>query len=307
MNVGFIGLGNMGHGMAANIQKAGHALTLHDLRREAAEPLLNGGASWADTPKALAETSEIVFASLPGPPEVEAVATGKEGILGGIRPDAVFIDLSTNAPTLVRRLYNVFRQKGAHMLDAPVSGGTAGAVSGKLAVMVGGDAAIFQRCRPVLDAIGDAVTYTGQIGSGCICKLVHNCILYGMQTLFAECFTLGVKAGVETEALWQAVRGGAVGRSAYLNHILPKTYFQGRFDPPNFALQLAFKDVRLATALAREYDVPMALGNLTLQELMSAMNRGWGDRDSRVAMLLQEERAGGVEVRIPDAQGAKQG
>ncbi len=301
MNIGFIGLGNMGSGMAANIMAAGYPLAVNDLRPEAAEPLLNQGASWADTPKVLADMSEIILTSLPGPEEVEAVATGKNSIIQGICPGSVFIDLSTNSPSLVRHMYDLFEAKGAHMMDAPVSGGVKGAKTGQLAVMVGGDEAVFQRCKPLLDVIGDQVSYTGTIGCGSVCKLMHNCISYGMQTIMAECFTLGVKAGVTPEALWQAIRGGAVGRSVYLNRILPDTYFQGRFDPPNFELQLAFKDVSLAISLAREYDVPMALGNLTLQEMMSAMNRGWGSRDSRIAMLLQEERAGGIEVRIPDA------
>jgi len=302
MKIGFIGLGNMGGGMAANIMKAGYPLTVNDVRREAAKPLLDQGASWADTPKVLAETSDIVFASLPGPPEVETVATGKDGIIEGMRPDSVFIDLTSNSPTLVRHLYGVFKDKGAHMMDAPVSGGVPGARTGKLAVMVGGDEAIFQRCKPVLDAIGDKVTYTGEIGCGSVCKLVHNCILYSMQAVFAEGFTLGVKAGVDPKTLWQVISDGAVGRMVYLSTVLPGTYFRGRFDPPNFALRLAFKDVGLATSLARELDVPMAIANQTLQEMMAAMNRGWGDRDSRVAMLLQEERAGGVEVRVPDTK-----
>ena len=300
MNIGFIGLGNMGSGMAANIAAAGYTLAVHDLRPEACEPLLNDGASWADTPRSLAEANDIILTSLPGPKEVEAVATGKNGIIEGVRQGSVFIDLSTNSPSLIRHLYSLFEEKGAHVMDAPVSGGVKGAKTGQLAVMVGGDEAIFKQCKPVLDAIGDQVSYTGKIGCGCVCKLMHNCISYGMQAIMAECFTLGVKAGVEPKALWQAIRGGAVGRSAYLNTILPATYFRGQFDPPNFELQLAFKDVSLAMSLAREFDVPMALGNLTLQEMMSAMNRGWGNRDSRIAMLLQEERAGGVEVRIPD-------
>lgn len=302
MNIGFIGLGNMGGGMAANILKAGYRLTVHDLNPEAAKPLLDAGASWADTPAILAAANKIVLTSLPGPPEVETVATGKDGILDSIGSDGVLIDLTTNAPTQVRLLYQRFKEKRAHVMDAPVSGGVKGAKTGKLAVMVGGDEAVYTRCKPVLDAIGDKVSYTGKIGSGSICKLMHNCILYGMQTIMAECFTLGVKAGVEPKALWQAIRGGAVGRSVYLNTVLPETYFQRRFDPPNFALRLAFKDVTLATSLAEEFDVPMTMGHLTHQELMSAMNRGWGDKDSRIAMLLQEERAGGIEVHIPDAK-----
>ncbi len=300
MKIGFIGVGTMGGWMATSILKAGHTLTVNDLRPEVAESLLNSGASWADTPKAVAECCEIVFTSLPGPKEVEAVAIGKNGIIEGIRPGGVFIDLSTSSPTLARHLYRLFEEKGVHMMDAPVSGGPTGARTGRLAVMVGGDEEVYQRCKPVLDAIGDMVSYTGEIGCGSICKLMHNCIGYGLQTITAECFTLGVKAGVEPKALWQAICGGAVGRASLFHHSMPETYFQGRFDPPNFALRLGFKDVGLAISLGREFDVPMAVANQTFQELMSAMNRGWGDSDSRIAMLLQEERAGGIEIRIPD-------
>ncbi|GAI25438.1 unnamed protein product, partial [marine sediment metagenome] len=149
MKTGFIGLGTMGGWMATSILKAGHTLTVHDLRLEVAKPLLNSGASWADTPRAVAEASEIVFTSLPGPKEVETVAIGKNGIIEGIRPGGVFIDLSTSSPTLARHLYRLFKNKGAHMMDAPVSGGPTGARTGRLAVMVGGDEEIYQQCKPV--------------------------------------------------------------------------------------------------------------------------------------------------------------
>ena len=182
------------------------------------------------------------------------------------------------------------------MLDAPVSGSPRGAQSRNLAIWVGGDRAVFDRCKPVLDAIGDKAYYVGEIGSGSIAKLVHNCAGYIFQAAVAEVFTMGVKAGVEPLALWQAVRRGATGRrgpfEGLAEHLLP-----GKFDPPDFALRLARKDVDLAVAVGREFDVPMRLANLALQELTEAINRGWGDRDSRVAMLLQEERAG-VEVRV---------
>jgi 3-hydroxyisobutyrate dehydrogenase len=167
-----------------------------------------------------------------------------------------------------------------------------------LAIWVGGDKDVFDRCRPALDAIGDKAYYVGPIGCGAVAKLVHNCAGYVIQTALAEVFTMGVKAGVEPLALWQAVRRGAQGRrgtfEGLAEHLLP-----GNFDPPDFALRLARKDVDLAVSVGREYDVPMRLANLALQEMTEAMNRGWGDRDSRVAMLLQEERAG-VEVRVDE-------
>jgi 3-hydroxyisobutyrate dehydrogenase len=299
MKIGFIGLGTMGRHMASNVMKAGHELVVHDVRREAAEPHVKAGARWADTPRGVAEATEIVFTSLPGPPEVEAVALGEKGLLPGLAAGKVYFDLSTNAPALVRRIHQVFGARGIHMLDAPVSGGPRGAETRKLALWVGGDEAVFKRCKPVLDAIGDQPYYVGPIGAGSIAKLVHNCAGYVVQTALAEVFTLGVKAGVEPLALWKAVRQGAGGRRRTFDG-LAEQFLPAKFEPPSFALRLAHKDVTLATALGREHRVPMRLANVTLEELTEALNRGWGERDSRVAMLLQEERAG-VEIRVPEA------
>lgn len=296
MELGFIGLGTMGSGMALNVIKAGHHLTVYDINRDAAGPHLEAGAVWADSARAVAEASDIVFTSLPGPPEVEAVALGERGILSGISPGKVYFDLSTNSPTLVRRVHEAFAAHGAHVLDAPVSGGPQGARSGRLAIWVGGDKEVFERCKPVLDAIGDQAFYVGAIGTGSVAKLVHNCTGYILQTALAETFSMGVKAGVEPLALWQAVRQGALGRRQTFDG-MAQNYLPGRFDPPDFALRLARKDVSLAVEVGREFDVPMRLANLTMAELTEALNRGWGQRDSRAAMLLQEERAG-AEVRV---------
>ena len=301
MNIGFIGLGNMGGGMAANVLRAGHDLTVHDLRREAATPLLENGASWADTPAEVAAASDVVLTSLPGPREVEAIALGDSGVLEGSTSGKVYIDLSTSSPTLIRSIAEDFAAKGVSVLDAPVSGGPVGARTGRLAVMVGGDREVYNRVKPALDAIGDKVSYIGPVGSGSIAKLMHNCIGYGLQTIVAECLTLGVKAGVDPEPLFEAISNGSVGRGSSFANTYPNTFLAGNFDPPSFALRLAHKDVSLALELAREYGVPMSVGNIAHQELTSALNRGWADLDSRVAMKLQEERAGNVEVRIEKA------
>ena len=299
MKIGFIGLGTMGRHMAANLLKAGYALVVHDVRRQAAAPHLDAGASWADTPRKLAEASDVVFTSLPGPVEVEAVALGDDGLLSGLAPDKVYFDLSTNSPTLVRRIHGVFKGRGIHMLDAPVSGGPRGAETRKLALWVGGDEQIFTRCKPVLDAIGDQPYYVGPIGAGSIAKLAHNCAGYVIQTALAEVFTMGVKAGVDPLVLWKAVRQGAGGRRRTFDGLVDQ-FLPGKFEPASFALRLAHKDVSLAVALGREQKVPMRLANITLEEMTEALNRGWGERDSRVAMLLQEERAG-VEIKVPEA------
>jgi len=296
MQVGFIGLGTMGASMAANLQKAGHQLVVHDIRRVSAEAHLAAGARWAETPRQVAEEVDVVFTSLPGPPEVESVALGHEGLLAGMRKGAAFFDLSTNAPALVRRLYAAFGERGAHLLDAPVSGGPRGAKTRKLALWVGGDRAVFDRYKALLDAIGDQARYVGPIGSGSVAKLVHNCAGYAIQCALAEVFTLGVKGGVEPLALFEAVRQGAAGRRRTFDWLIDQ-FLPGVYDPPAFALRLAHKDVSLAAALGAELGVPMRMASLALMELTEAMNRGWGDRDSRVAMLLQQERAA-VEIKV---------
>ena len=296
MKIGFIGLGNMGGPMALNVARAGYSMTVYDNRRAAAEPLLEKGASWAESPVVVAQASDIVFTSLPGPPEVEAVALGDDGIIQGITPGSIYIDLSTSSPSLIRRIAPLFEDKGAHVMDAPVSGGVPGAQSGRLAVLASGDEKIYQLCKPVLDAIGDKVRYCGAIGCGSVCKLMHNCIGYSFLAAVAECFTTAVKAGVEPRVVWEAVKDGAMGRGVLLNHNIPQKLFRGDFEP-DFELRLAKKDMTLATDLGREHEVPMMLSNLTLQQMIEAVNRGWGERDSRIMMVLQEERAG-VEVRV---------
>jgi 3-hydroxyisobutyrate dehydrogenase len=296
MQLGFIGLGTMGSSMAANLQKAGHQLVVHDLRRANAGPHVAAGARWAETPRQVAEAVDVIFTSLPGPPEVESVALGEHGLLSGMRDEAALFDLSTNSPALVRRLHAIFAERGAHMLDAPVSGGPRGAKTGKLALWVGGDRAMFDRHKPLLDAIGDRARYVGPIGAGTVAKLVHNCAGYAIQCALAEVFTLGVKGGVEPLALFEAVRQGAAGRRRTFDGLVDQ-FLPGSYDPPAFALRLAHKDVSLAAALGAELGVPMRMASLALMELTEAMNRGWGERDSRVAMLLQQERAG-VAIKV---------
>jgi 3-hydroxyisobutyrate dehydrogenase len=296
MRIGFIGLGNMGGPMALNLMKAGHTLTVHDVRPEAAAPHQEKGARWAETPRATADGAELMLTSLPGPAEVEAVALGGNGIIHGAGRGAIYADLSTSSPSLIRRIHAMFKEKGIHVLDAPVSGGVWGAQRGSLQVMVGGDEALFRQLKPVLGAVGDKVSYMGGIGCGTIAKLVHNLIGICTRIVVAEGFTLGVKAGVRPEALLEAVKGGAFGQGLLLTQVLPQVIFKGDFDTVRFALRLAFKDLRLATELARECNVPMAMAALAEKEMIEALARGWGDKDFATPFMLQEERAG-VKVR----------
>ena len=298
MKVGFIGIGTMGGHMALNVRKAGHDVVVHDVREAAAGPHLKAGCSWANSVREVAEASDVVCTSLPGPKEVQLVA---EELLAGMRKGTAWFDLSTNSPTVVRKISERFASKGIAMLDAPVSGGPSGAQSGKLAIWVSGDQAAFDKHKAVLDAIGDQAVHIGPAGSGTIAKLVHNCAGYAILAVQAEVFTMGVKAGMEPLALWSAVRQGAFGRKRSFDR-LAEQFLIAKFDPPAFALELAHKDVTLATEVGREFRVPMKLCNTVLGEMTEAMNReGWPKRDSRIFMLLQEERAG-VSIKVPEAK-----
>ncbi len=299
MAVGFVGLGIMGASMASNLQKSVDRFIVHDLERQAASRHLAAGAEWAASPGELAAQCDTVFLSLPGPAEVETVVLGSDGLAEGLRKGAVIFDLSTNAPTVVRAVHARLAERGIHLLDAPVSGGAVGAKSGRLSIWVGGDKALFDKHRFMLDAIGDAVEYIGPIGAGSVAKLAHNSAHFAIQFALAEVMTLGVKAGVEPLALWKAVRRGSVGRSRTFDR-LGQEFLTNSYDPPGFALDLGHKDVSLATALGRELGVPMRIANLTLEEMTEALNRGWGKRDCRVPMLLQQERAG-VEIKVDRA------
>lgn len=197
MNIGFVGLGTMGGRMAANILKAGHALMAHNSRPDVQAAFVAKGARPAASPRELAAECDVIFTSLPGPPQVEAVALGADGLIEGVRQGAAYFDLSTNSQKTILKLGEAFAEKGAYVLDAPVSGGPKGAETGDLAIWIGGDEAVYERHRAILKSIGDQVAYIGEIGQATIAKLVHNCAGYAISTVLAEVFTMGVKAGVE--------------------------------------------------------------------------------------------------------------
>lgn len=297
MKIGFIGIGTMGGHMAFNLRKAGFDVTVNDLKRELADRHIAAGAKWTDRVKQIAQDSEVIMTSLPGPKEVQDVALRPDGILNNMKPGSVWFDLSTNSVTVVRALHAEFAKKNLPMLDAPVSGGPQGAKSGKLALLVGGDRAVFDQYRKVLDAVGDQIFYIGAIGAGTVAKLVHNCAGYAVQAAIAELMTMGVKAGVDPVELWAAIRQCSLGRQRTFDR-MGNQFMQHKFDPPDFALKLAHKDVTLATELAREIGVPMKIAALTHAEMTEALNRGWGHLDSRSFLMLQKERAG-VEIKVP--------
>ncbi len=297
MKIGWIGLGNMGKPMAKHVQNAGYDFTVHDLRKSVAADMLEAGAHWANSPAEVAAGKDIVFTSLPMPEDVEKVALGQNGILEGMSPGGVFIDLSTNSLAMVKHLHAAFAEKGFIMLDAPVSGGVQGAMARDMVVMVGGDEATYQRVKPVLDAMGDKVTYCGPIGSGTVCKLCHNLMSAGIAQVIAEVLTMGVKAGVDVATLASTIAKGASGKRPPLDGWWDTT-FKGAFEgtPMSFYLELMRKDVRLACELGRQLNVPMEMANIVEQRFITAMNRGWGRMNTNAVIRLQEERVG-VELR----------
>ena len=292
--VGFIGLGNMGGPVAGHIQRAGFPMIVFDLREEATRPFEERGARVADSVGDLARRSDVILTALPMPQDVEQVA---REVAAGIKAAAIYIDISTGPPGLIRKLAALFESKGAHVLDAPVASGQPGATRGIHEVMVGGDRNIFERAKPIFQAFGDQVIYAGPLGSGCICKLVHQMINSTISQAIAEGLTLGVKAGVDVKTLWECVRRGMVGRMHVLHSQVPQTVFRNDFSTETFPLRLLRKDVGLATALGREADVPLPLSSIAEQNLVAALNRGWGDLAAyTIAFRLQEEAAQ-VELR----------
>jgi 3-hydroxyisobutyrate dehydrogenase len=290
MKAAFIGLGTMGGPMASNLQRAGHELRAHDLRRVE-------GFQWFASATEAVQGCELIFTSVPGPDDVDGVAAKLAPVL---RAGTAWFDLSTNSPTRVRRLHAQLARQGVHFLDAPVSGGPSGAKSGKLAIWVGGERAIYDKYQKVLRAIGDQPLYIGASGAGTVAKLAHNIGSFTVHAAMAEIFTLGVKGGVEPLALFRALRQGATGRKRTFDR-LAENFLPGKYDPAAFSLRLAHKDAKLALELAHECGVPMKIGQVALDELQRAIDRGWIDRDFRVAMTLQEERAG-VSVHVPPEQ-----
>jgi 3-hydroxyisobutyrate dehydrogenase len=296
MKVGFIGLGRMGQGMARNLAKAGVPLTVYYTNAAAVQALVDAGATPAASVAELAASVDVMFTSLPGPPQVEEVVLGPGGVLAHMKPGLVLFELSTSSLALNRRLYEEFKRQGGAMLDAPVSGGPAGAASGDLALWIGGDKEVYERHVDLLRKFADKPRHVGAIGSGTVAKLAHNMAGYMILLTMAEIFSVGVKAGVEPLELWESLRLGMVGKQSPL-FMLTNQFLPGKFETPAFMLKLAHKDMSLGTALAKELGVPMRLGNMTLEEMTEGLARGWGEQDSRAYLKLQLERAG-VEMGV---------
>jgi 2-hydroxy-3-oxopropionate reductase len=293
--IGFIGLGIMGRPMAKNLLKAGYPLAVFDLNKDAMEDLVKAGALAARTCKEAAERADVVITMLPDSPEVKEVILAKDGVIEGVRRNAVVIDMSSINPLVSQEIEKELKKNGVEMLDAPVSGGEPGAIQGVLAIMVGGEKAVFEECLEILKAMGKNIVHVGPIGSGGYVKLVNQIIVALNIAAVGEAFALGMKAGLDPQTIYQAIRGGLAG-SAVLDAKAPMI-FQRNFNP-GFKIKLHRKDLHNALSTAQSLGVPLPLSSFVQQILISLMVEGRGEEDHSALATFFEKMAR-VEIKSP--------
>lgn len=298
MQVGFIGLGVMGRSMALNLIKAGHELVVYARNPEkpGVQEVLKAGAKQAPSPRAVAMASEVVITIVTNSPDVEEVVAGPQGVLEGVRKGLIVIDMSTIAPSVSRAMAEAAKARGAHFLDAPVSGGSQGAENGTLTIMVGGEKDVFEKVRPVFEAMGkkENIFYVGPSGSGEVVKLANNMLVGTISASIAEALVLGVKAGADLETMTRII-GVSSGASWQLSNQFPLRAFNGSFKP-GFMTDLLHKDLGLALDMAAEQNTPIAMTALSRQLFEMARAAGYGSEDYTALLKVLEQMAG-VEVR----------
>lgn len=284
-HVGLIGLGIMGKPMARNLLKAGLPLTVYNRTRSKAEELVQEGARVADTPAAVARESDVIITVVTNSPDVEEVVLGHGGVLEGVRQGSVLIDMSTISPDVTRAIGDRLAERDVAMLDAPVSGGERGAIDGTLSIMVGGDEATFERCRPVLEAMGKKLVHCGPLGAGQTVKLCNQ-IVVGLNNLaMSECLVFAAAAGVSVDRMLEAVSAGAAGSWA-LTNLAPKVL--RRDFSPGFKVGLQQKDLRLALEAADQMHLALPGLALTHQLYAALERRGLGDEGNQALVRALE-------------------
>ena len=287
--VGFIGLGIMGKPMAKNLIEAGHELVVYNRTPKKAEELAGAGAVVAASPREVAEQSDVVVTMLPDAPQVEEVLVGEEGVLEGIKEGALIVDMSTISPVITEELAARAKEKGASMLDAPVSGGDVGAIEGTLSIMVGGSDGDFQRARPLFEAMGKTVTHVGGSGAGQVVKAANQIVVALTIEAVSEALVLGSKAGVAPGKILDVLGGGLAGNKVM--EVKREKMLTHSFDP-GFRIELHHKDLGIALAAGREYGVPLPVTALVDQMLQDLRMRGRGDRDHSALLTLIEDSSG---------------
>jgi 3-hydroxyisobutyrate dehydrogenase len=293
--IGFIGLGNLGFHLAASLVKAGFAVTVHDLNRDAAAPLLAKGAQWADSPAALAARCESVLTCLPSPAAVTRVVTGENGLLAGLRPGGTWIDCSTNDLHELKRLAGLAAIDGIHCLEAPVTGGVHKAASGDITVLVGGDKAIFEAHLPIFQAIGGEVFHMGPLGSASVIKVITNMLAFIHLVAAGEALMLAKRGGLDLAQAFHAIKASS--GNSFVHETESQVILNGSYNI-NFTMDLACKDLHFAHELGREFGVPLELAGLVEQTFIRARSQYGGNAwSSQVVKLLED--ALGTDLRAP--------
>ena len=286
--VGFVGLGIMGLPMSLNLIKAGYPLTVYNrTTSKTAEPA-SKGAAVADSPREVAQRSSVIIVMVSDSPDVEQVVLGENGVIEGIQNDAIVIDMSSIAPSVTRHIGGLLAEKGAHMLDAPVSGSSWAAADGTLSIMVGGEPDVFQRSLPVLQAMGTNIIHIGPGGMGQVCKLVNQVMVAGTLASVCEGLLLGAKAGVDLDKVFQAVTGGAANSWQLEN--LGSRILQRDFDP-GFSVKLMLKDQRLVNQASQEMELPMPVSAVARQFFYLLAQKGLGEEGTQSYIKGLEEMA----------------
>jgi 3-hydroxyisobutyrate dehydrogenase len=288
--IGFIGLGNMGVPMAGRLLDGGYALVAHDLRPDAARPLLARGATWAASPAEVAAAARTVITILPTSREVREVLLGAKGLLGALRPGSLVLEMTSADPSATRELEREVAARGSALIDAPVSGGVRGAVEGTLAIMVGGDPALLERARPVLASMGKNIFHVGPVGAGHAMKLVNNMCSGGILALTVEAVAVAARAGVDPARAVEILQVSS-GRSNASDNKFPRFILNGAFDA-GFAIRLMMKDLDGYGRLAQEAGVPSPVARAAAEVYRLAMARGMSEQDHTAIARLIEEWAG---------------
>ena len=288
MKIGFIGLGIMGKPMAKNLLKAGYELVVYDIIRSAIEEVVAAGATAAGSPKEVASQVSTVITMLPNSPQVKEVVLGADGVLEGLNPGGIIIDMSSIAPLAAKEVAAAAALRGIEMLDAPVSGGEPKAIDGSLSIMVGGKQAIFDQCKDILLKMGKSVTLCGDIGAGNTTKLANQVIVALNIAAMSEALVLGAKAGVDPEVIYQAIRGGLAG-STVLDAKAPMV-LNGNFKP-GFKIDLHIKDLNNALETAKEVGVPLLLTSQVMEMMQALKVDGKGQSDHSAIAQFYEKLA----------------
>lgn len=294
MKVGFIGVGNMGRPMATNLLKAGYEVYVYDLSEAAVEAMAALGAKPCKTNLELAASVDAVFTSLPNAAIVESVMTGANGVFSACREGTVIIDMSSVAPSTTRKMAKIAAEKGVKYVDAPVSGGTAGAAAGTLTVMVGADDETFERILPILQVIGKNIYHVGGTGLGDAIKIVNNLLLGCNMAALAEALVLGVKCGLAPETMHEIISASSGGSYA-LNAKMKKFIMAGEFSG-GFMVDLQYKDLGLALDAGRDTSVPLPMTAIATQVFESARASGLGKEDISAIIKVWETMTG-AQVR----------